>query len=898
MPDLHWQHIKSVMNAVRGLPLDLRDAAIAKACKGDVATIHEVRDLLDAATGENLTSLFADPAAAVGLRSALLNQPPAVGRLDVSTQGASGLIGRYVRGEVIGQGRTGVVYKARDLLAQRDVAIKLLKPEMISSDSERRLLTEGRALARLSHSGIARVLDVGTEVAGGPAGQHGRPYLVIELVDGQDIINFARCRELNTNKKLELFCQVCDAVEHAHRSAVLHRDLKPANVLVTLIDGVPTVKVLDFGLAKIVDEPHDSMVTMPGQVVGTLAYMAPEQAGGDFQWADTRVDVYSLGALLFHLIANRPPISTSGLTLVAAARAITEHTPPLLGTVNRSFRGDLETIAAMALAKVPDERYGSASELAADVRNFLAHRPIVAAKPSIRYVLSRFVQRRKALTGVMGVAAACVLAAAVVSVRYAQRAVVANEQNRVTMATVLNEFVSLQADRIGSSADVRRVLGIVVRQMQPLVDSDSENASVLADYATLLSRLTDVEQADRQLELAKKHANAAYELRGKLAAMAPDKLERKADLSIATVRLGDIAAQLGNRADANRLYDQAMRIDSALHTAAPASRQYLSNLVYSYERSAHASLHDRRFEDADRLSARQVKLVDQLTQSTPQTAPSMWSRASARSIRSVVLDHLDRHAESRAMRDEQLVLAKELVKIAPNERRYRVMAAGLCARASADDLPPVPSVVESAALAAEGMGHLEVLLSAGETDQTTLRAEIITLEFVVKSLGFIEPERILNLAQRSVQRTGLLAVDKVNTYELMAQARLLLAKVMRRLGRDNDAAEHEAVADSLARQSILSDTWVGDDTPMLLRGLLAKLDGTTVSAPELEVLRLKWTNTQPSSLERVRVVSHTLALFDEIDLARELIKRAAPRLPESDRLECERLQTDLLARSK
>ena len=898
MPDPHWQHIKSVMNGVRGLPPHLRDAAITTACRGDAATIAEVRDLLDAAADEHLAPLFADPAAAVGLPPAALDQQPAVGRLDVSTQGASGLIGRYVRGEVIGQGRTGVVYKARDLLAQRDVAIKLLKPEMVSSDSERRLLTEGRVLARLSHSGIARVLDVGTEVAGGPAGQRGRPYLVIELVDGQDIINFARARQLDTTKKLELFCQVCDAVEHAHRSAVLHRDLKPANVLVTLIDGISTVKVLDFGLAKIVDEPHDSMATMPGQVVGTLAYMAPEQAGGDPQRADTRADVYSLGALMYHLLAGHPPIPTSGLTLVAAARAISEHTPPLLGTVNRSFRGDPEIIAATALAKIPDERYGSASALAADVRNFLVRRPIVAAKPSITYVLARFVQRRKALAAAMAAAVACVLVAAVVSIRYAQRAVVANEQKRVAMATVLSEFVGLQADRIGSSADVRRVLGTVVTQMRPLVESDGDNASVLADYATLLSRLTDVEQADRQFELARQHAKAARELRAKLVAMAPGDPERQAELSIGTVRLGDIAAQLGDRTESNRLYDQAMRIDESLYAANDKDRKYLSNLVYSYERTACASLHDRRFEEADRLSARQVELVDLLTQETPVTAPSMWTKATARSTRASVLDQVGRRSESRALRDEQLALARQLVNLAPTQRRYRVMAAGLCARASAEKLTPVPALAESEALVAEAMAHLQTLLSADETDQTTLLAEIATLEFLAVSPGLRNPDQLLNLARRSAQRTGALAAQAPNSYELMAQSRLLLARALRRLNQADEATEHELVGNTLALESILADTWVGSETPIFLRECFGRLAGKSMSLQELEELRLKWTNTQPASLARVRIVCHTLKLLNELSLARELLQRAIPRLPETDRPECEKIQAELLAAAK
>jgi len=898
MLEAHWQHIKTVMNSVRGFPPALRDAAIAKACHGDAATIAEIRELLDAGADETLASLFADPAAAVGLPPAALDQPAAVGRLDVSTQGVSGLIGRYVRAEVIGQGRTGVVYRARDLLAQRDVAIKLLRPEMVTADSERRLLAEGRVLARLGHSGIARVLDVGTEVSSGPAGTRGRPYLVIELVDGQDIINFARTRALELTAKLELFCQVCDAVEHAHRSAVLHRDLKPANVLVTTIDNALVVKVLDFGLAKIVDEPHESMLTMPGQVVGTLAYMAPEQAGGDPQQADTRADVYSLGALLYHLLAGHPPISTGGLTLVAAARAIGERTPPLLGTVSRIFRGDLETIAATALAKLPDERYGSASALAADVRNFLAHRPIVAAKPSITYVLARFVQRRRGLTAAMFVAAMCVLAAAVISIQYARRAVVANEQKRVAMATVLNEFVGLQADRIGSSADVRRVLGIVVSQMQPLVESDGNDARVLSDYATLLSRLADVEQADRQLELAQRHAAAAWDMRSRLAAMSPDDPELRADVSIATVRRGDLAAQLGNRAEADRLYDEAMRIDEALHAAHPKSRKFLSNLVYSYERAAYASIQAQRFEEANQFSARQVELVDLLTQSAPAMAANMWAKATARANRAAVLDNLHLRSESRVLRGEQLTLASQLVKLSPGTRRYRVMAAGLSARASAEKLLPVPTLSESAALATAAIDHLEMLLSAGETDQTTLWAEVATLEFLTAAPRLHEPDRLLNLIRRSVERTAALAANAPNSYEMMAQSRLLLAKLFRRTGEIDAAAEHEAAGDALARESLLADTWVGDETPMFLRECVDKLMGKGISVQETHGLKLKWTSSQPASLERVRIVCRTLALLDEIDLACELLRRAATRLPEAARAECEKLHCEMLALKK
>jgi tetratricopeptide (TPR) repeat protein/tRNA A-37 threonylcarbamoyl transferase component Bud32 len=310
-----------------------------------------------------------------------------------------GTFGTYRITRLVGRGGMGEVYEAEQDRTGRRVAVKVVRPEMLSADLARRFEHEVRVLARLRHPGIAQVFEAGRiETGQGPT-----PYFAMEYVEGQTLTAYATKQGLAVDARLELFLKVCDAVEHAHRMGVIHRDLKPDNILV---DAAGQPRILDFGVAGATDsDVHaTTMHTEVGRVLGTLPYMSPEQIAGNPDALDTRSDVYSLGVVLYELLAGKLPYDITRSRMHEAARVIKEEEPAKLGTVDRILRGDVETIVGRAMEKEAGRRYQSVGDLAADLRRYLADEPIRARPPSASYQLSKFVSRNKGLS--IGLAAA------------------------------------------------------------------------------------------------------------------------------------------------------------------------------------------------------------------------------------------------------------------------------------------------------------------------------------------------------------------------------------------------------------------------------------------------------------------------------------------------------------
>jgi hypothetical protein len=273
-----------------------------------------------------------------------------------------------------------------------------------------RFEAERQALALMDHPHIARVFDAG-------ATANGRPYFVMELVPGVPITQYCDEARLSTRERLELFQRVCEAVQHAHMKGIIHRDLKPGNVLVTLQDGRPMPKVIDFGIAKATSGQPTGKTAFTGfmQMLGTLPYMSPEQVLGDPRAMDVRSDVYALGILLYELLSGRLPYPVCEAALPEAARIICEDEPTPLESVDRSLRGDLATIAARALEKDRQRRYQSAAELGADIRHFLADEPIMARPASTLYQLGKMARRHRAAFVALGFVLLALAGAAIVS---------------------------------------------------------------------------------------------------------------------------------------------------------------------------------------------------------------------------------------------------------------------------------------------------------------------------------------------------------------------------------------------------------------------------------------------------------------------------------------------------
>ncbi len=316
----------------------------------------------------------------------------------IPTLTAGTQVGKYVIEGILGVGGMGAVYRATQRKPQRRVALKLIRPGVLSTRVIQRFDLEAEILGRLHHPNIGQIYEAGIDA------QTGSPYFAMEFVDGQELLDYARDQNLSVEQRLHLFIKLCDAIIHAHAKGIIHRDLKPGNVIVSR-EGEP--KVLDFGIARATDSDHRQMTlqTNVGQLVGTLSYMSPEQAKGDVQNLDTRSDVYALGVVLFELLTDVLPYELDTKPLHEAIRVILDAKPRRLSEFDQSLRGDMDVIAQRVLEKEKERRYQSVAELRADIMRSLENKPILARPPSPLYLTTKFVRRNTRLT----LAAACVL---------------------------------------------------------------------------------------------------------------------------------------------------------------------------------------------------------------------------------------------------------------------------------------------------------------------------------------------------------------------------------------------------------------------------------------------------------------------------------------------------------
>lgn len=302
-------------------------------------------------------------------------------------------IGRYAIIRVIGRGGMGIVYEARQDEPRRRVALKLMRPGygLVARNVARRFRLEVQVLGRLRHPGIAQIYDAGTA--------DGQPYFAMELVEGAPLLEYANGEALGLRDRLELIARICDAVQHAHQHGVIHRDLKPSNILVVGEGGAGHPRILDFGIARVTDADIQAatLQTEVGEMVGTVPYMSPEQVSGDPAQIDTRTDVYSIGVVAFELLSGRRPYDLGGKVMHEAVRVIRECEPSRLSSIDRLYRGDLDTIVAKSLEREKERRYASAGEMASDIRRYLGDQPIVARPASSVYQLRKFVRRNRTL---------------------------------------------------------------------------------------------------------------------------------------------------------------------------------------------------------------------------------------------------------------------------------------------------------------------------------------------------------------------------------------------------------------------------------------------------------------------------------------------------------------------
>src|SRR5437899_8654542 len=403
------------LHAVGKLPPEQWAGYVAESCGSDAELEQQVGRLLQ--VHREAGSFLDRPAAALGTTGVFRPVPGKEAAAVLLRELPGTVIGPYKLLQQIGEGGMGTVFMAEQTQpVQRKAALKVIKPGMDTRQVSARFEAERQPLAMMDHVNIARVLDAG-------ATESGRPYFVMELVHGVPITKYCDDNRLTPRERLDLFVPVCQAIQHAHQKGIIHRDIKPSNVMITLYDGKPVPKVIDFGVAKATEQKltERTLFTQYGTMVGTLEYMSPEQAEMSALGVDTRSDIFSLGVLLYELLTGSTPLSHKRVREAAYGellRMIREEEPPKPSTrlseagaalasisaqrhmepanLTKLVRGELDWIVMKTLEKDRNRRYETASGFAADLQRYLADEQVQACPPSAAYRLRKFARRNKA----------------------------------------------------------------------------------------------------------------------------------------------------------------------------------------------------------------------------------------------------------------------------------------------------------------------------------------------------------------------------------------------------------------------------------------------------------------------------------------------------------------------
>jgi len=550
-----------------------RTTFLEQACGGDESLWSEVESLL--AEVQRTDDLLETPAVDVAARALAASSEPD-GHSHPATIGHYRIIGQ------IGEGGMGTVYEAEQDEPRRIVALKVIKLGQTTRERLRRFRLESQALARLQHPGIAQIYEASTADTGlGP-----QPFFAMEFIRGLPLRRYAEARQLDTRQKLALMVKVCEAVHHAHQRGLIHRDIKPGNILV---DESGQPKVLDFGVARVagVDAQEDgeraTMQTGMGELVGTLAYMSPEQVVGDPFEVDTRSDVYSLGVILYELLSGEPPYQVSHLPLPEAVLTIREVEPETLGSVRSEYRGDVETVVRKALEKDKSRRYASAAELSADIQRYLNEEPIAARPPSTAYQLHKFARRHRAGVTVAGVMLLA-LCGAVVSVAWEAR-IARRERDRAQQR--FNDVRDL----------ARQVIFDLQNKLATIPGTTQVRKDLVATAITYLGTLAKDRYADQGLQR---------------------------ELATAYLRIGDIQGNpnkqnLGEFAAALESYAKAERLARAL-AGPPAPAQGQRLLADALIAQANGALFADDNAKGRALAIEALRVVRERARSEPDSA--------------------------------------------------------------------------------------------------------------------------------------------------------------------------------------------------------------------------------------------------------------------------------------
>ena len=528
-----------------------RSAFLDRACAGDAALRARVEDLLEAS---KRTGLPPAGSADAETESEIPTDPR--GLWVRTTEKPGSKIGRYRLLQQIGEGGCGTVYLAeQEEPVRRQVALKVIKLGMDTRHVVSRFEVERQALALMDHPHIAKVLDAG-------ATESGSPFFVMELVRGVSITSFCDENGLTTRERIELLVKVCQAIQHAHQKGVIHRDIKPSNILVSLQDGVASPKVIDFGIAKAIDESLavDTMLTPHQAFIGTPAYASPEQAATGGLDVDTRSDVYSLGAVLYELLTGCQPFDRDQLIqggLAGVRRTISDVEPLRPSTRLRSLqharladiaqtrhaeaaslstlvRGDLDWIVMKCLEKDRARRYETANGLAADLKRHLNHEPVTARPPSTGYVLQKLMRKhRLAFVAGGAVAASLVIGLAFSTWLFIRERAAKQEQE------MLQKEANASARRADTNAEKARTSAAKSRQVSSFMKEMIESVGpvAMASESTMWRQVVD--KAAERLGQQRLHPSVEWEVR---------------------TTLGEVYFSLGQKREATEMLRQSLRL--------------------------------------------------------------------------------------------------------------------------------------------------------------------------------------------------------------------------------------------------------------------------------------------------------------------------------------------------
>ena len=590
---------REIFDTARGMgDVASRARYVSDACGGDTSLRQRIEALLQ--VHDEQKSFLASPATTADLDPPLMFVAPGT------------TIGRYKVLEPIGEGGYGTVFMAEQTTpVQRRVALKIIKAGMDTRQVIARFEAERQALALMDHPNIAKVFDAGTT-------DTGRPYFVMELVKGIPITKYCDEHHIEPRQRLELFTQVCQAVQHAHQKGIIHRDLKPSNVLVAQYDGQPVPKVIDFGVAKATGQSLTdlTMFTGFGDVIGTLEYMSPEQAEVNQLDVDTRSDIYSLGVLLYELLTSTTPLERDRVRkagLLEMLRVVREEEPPRpsmrLSTseqlpsiaANRGLEprklsglvhGELDWIVMKALEKDRSRRYETANGLAMDIQRYLLDEAVLACPPSAAYRLRKLVRRhRPALLTTLGVFTALVVLVVMLAISNVR---VARERNAKAIALRDAQTQRQRAEKNFNNA------------RQAVANLMAQPASGMGEWLTM------------PRPLRKKFSDEAVKYYNSLGEQGGLDPSLQYETAVGYRSIGFLQYKFGEYADAEKLARQSIEILSALNRRSPVNREYRQQLAWSRMLLGWVFLNSNRASEAETALREAAPLLEQLLAEDPK----------------------------------------------------------------------------------------------------------------------------------------------------------------------------------------------------------------------------------------------------------------------------------------